>query len=210
MKITVLGATGGVGQQVVQQALADGDQVTAVVRDPTRLPLPAHPALDVVRADVVDHTQLGPLIAGRDAVISALGTHGRKPTSLCTDAARALVTAAGEVGVRRILVVSASGAFSEKNDDRVTRWVAKPILQRILRENFADLAGMESEVRASGLDWTIVRPPRLLDKPHTGNYRTGFDGIHGGSQIARADVADALLAFVARADLVGRTVSVAR
>ncbi|GAA3394521.1 NAD(P)-dependent oxidoreductase [Cryptosporangium minutisporangium] len=210
MKLTVLGATGGVGRQVVLQALKDGDQVTAVVRDPARLPIADHPALDVVRGDVMDPATLAPLLVGRDAVISALGHRGRGPTTVCADGARSLVAAAAQVGVRRVLVVSASGAFIEENDDLVTRRLVKPLLGVVLRESFADTTTMEAVIRASGLDWTIVRPPRLTDGPHTGRYRTGHHGVRRGYTVARADVADCLLSLVDRSESVGRTITVAR
>ncbi|SHN44547.1 NAD(P)-dependent oxidoreductase [Cryptosporangium aurantiacum] len=209
MKITVIGATGGIGTQVVSQALKDGDEVTALVRDPARLSAPAHPRLDVVRTDVLDAGQLAPLVAGRDAVISTLGTRERGPTTICTDGARSLVAAATEVGLRRVLVVSAAGAFIEKSDDLVTRRAVKPLLGVVLRNTFADTRAMESIIRESGLDWTIVRPPRLTDGPHTGQYRTGYDGVRRGYTVARADVADCLLSLISRAETAGRTVTVA-
>ncbi|WP_035858707.1 NAD(P)-dependent oxidoreductase [Cryptosporangium arvum] len=207
MKITVLGATGGVGRQVVTQALADGDQVTAAVRDPSRLA--AHPQLDVVETDVLDPAALAPLLLGRDAVVSSLGHRGGGPQTVLADGARSLVTAAAEAGVRRVLVVSASGAYTEKDDDLVTRAVAKPLVRLFLRQNFVDTENMEQVIRTSGLDWTIVRPPRLTDKPHTGRYRTGYDGVRGGYTVARADVADCLLSLIDRTEAVGRTVTVA-
>lgn len=207
MKITVLGATGGIGRQVVDQAVADGDQVTAAVRDPSRLS--AGPHLDVVAADVLDPTALVPLLAGRDAVISSLGHRGRGPQTVLADGARALVEAATEAGVRRVLVVSASGPYTEKDDDLVTRALAKPLVRLFLRDNFADTENMEQVIRSSGLDWTIVRPPRLTDKPHTGRYRTGYDGVRGGYTVARADVADCLLSLIGRTESVGRAVTVA-
>ncbi|MFG1927971.1 NAD(P)-dependent oxidoreductase [Cryptosporangium sp. NPDC048952] len=209
MKLTVLGATGGVGRCVVTQALADGDRVTAVVRDPARLSVPTHPRLDVVQADALDPAQLGPLIAGRDAVISSLGHRGSGPTTVLADGANALVRAASEVGIRRVLFVSASGAYTEKDDDLVTRLVAKPLVRLFLRENFRDTEAMEQAIRASGLDWTIVRPPRLLDKPHTGRYRTGYEGVRGGYSVPRADVADCLLSLMNDPASVGRAVTVA-
>ena len=208
MKITVLGATGGIGGHVVRQALHDGDQVTAVARNPCGFP--DHPQLEVVTADVMNPTQLAPLVAGRDAVISALGHRGgRGPTTVCSDGARSLVAAAGEVGLRRVLLVSVSGGYFEKEDDLVTRWIAKPLLQRILKEGFADAEAMEQTIRASNLDWTLVRPPRLTNGPHTGRYRTGPHGVRRGYTVARADVADYLLSLIGQAESVRATLTVA-
>ncbi|MFI5959278.1 NAD(P)-dependent oxidoreductase [Cryptosporangium sp. NPDC051539] len=206
MKLVVMGATGGIGREVVRQALKDGDQVTALVRNPLDL---EHPALEVVRVDVLDPAALAPAIAGHDAVISALGHRGGGPATVCADGARALVAGAGDVGLRRVLLVSASGAYVEPSDDVVTRRLVKPMLGRFLRRSFDDTREMEALVRASDLDWTLVRPPRLTNGPHTGRYRTGVDGVRRGYRVARADVADALLALIPQRGSIRRALTVA-
>lgn len=210
MKLTVLGATGGTGRQVVQQALGAGHTVTAVVRDPARLAVARAAGLDVVRADVADPTALAPLVAGRDAVLSALGTHGRGPRSVCADAARAAVRAMQEAGVRRGVWVSASAIERGDGDGALVR-LAQPILATLLRQAYADLRAMESAVRASGLDWTVVRPPRLTDGPRTDGPRRTLDRtVPGGTVVSRADLAGAMLALLDDPSTFGRLVGVAR
>ena len=111
MKITVFGATGGIGTEVVRQALAGGHEVVAVVRDPARLAVPAGAGLGVVTADVMDPAEIGPAIKGADAVVSALGPRPGGPVTVLADSARSILAALGQTGVGRLVVVSASGAF---------------------------------------------------------------------------------------------------
>jgi putative NADH-flavin reductase len=207
MLLTVFGATGGTGTQVVRQGLAAGHEVAAVVRDPSRLALPGQPGLRIVRADVMDPDAIVPAVEGAGAVVSALGTHGRGPTSVCTDGVRAILQAMGKADVRRLVVVSAAGAFSDQGDSTLARLVVKPLLQRVLREGFADIRRMEDAVRASDSDWTIMRPPRLTNGPRRGRYRTET-ARNAGAMISRADLADAILTAVSDPEATGRTLRV--
>ncbi|GAB3705846.1 SDR family oxidoreductase [Amycolatopsis oliviviridis] len=208
MKLTVLGATGGVGSEVVKQALAAGHHVTAVVRDPSRLTAEGE-RLDVVVAGLSEHGALTEAVSGRDAVISALGARDRNPTTVVTDGVRAALAALGSAGSRRLLVVTASGPFVD-GDPFFTRNVVKPILGRILRHAFADMVAAERIVRASDVDWTIVRPPRLLNGPHTGVIAASTEGnVPGSYSLNRADVADYLLRAASDDSLIRQTVAIA-
>ena len=201
MKLTVFGASGGTGTQVVRQALDAGHEVTAVVRDRGRLAVADQPGLDVVLADVMQQAALEGAVAGRDAVVSTLGPSrrpGERKTAaqprICSGSARSITTAMRAAGTGRLVVVSASGPFTE-GDGPIMRYVAKPITQRVLRDPFADLVAMEAVVRGSGLDWTILRPPRLTDKPLTGHYRTRRElNVRRGIYLSRADLAHLILA----------------
>lgn len=210
MKIAVIGATGGVGTHVVRQGLSAGHQVTAVVRNPSRLAVDAQPGLDVVTADVMDPDELGQLLSGRDAVISALGPPTAAPTTVVRDGARSTITAMHASGVRRLLIVSAA-AMHTHGDDPFTRFVVKPVLGRILRHPFADMRAAEALIRESALDWTIVAPPRLTDGPATGKVRSSIDRtVRRGYAIRRADVAGFLLRAMTDEDLVHKVVFVAK
>lgn len=210
MKLTVFGASGGTGTEVVKQGLRAGHQVTAVVRDPARLAVAGHELLDVVTADVFDPDSITEAIAGRDAVISALGPRGRGPSVICRDGTRGIVTARGAAGVRRLVVVSNSGMHTE-GDGFFTGRIFKPVLIRVLREGYVDMRAMEELVQASGLDWTIVRPPKLNGRPATGRVasRVGAN-VRGSFSIGRADLAGFLLGAAMDDKLVGLPVSVAR
>jgi putative NADH-flavin reductase len=205
VRIVVFGASGGTGQEVVAQALAEGDEVVAVARAGSVVP----PGVEVVRAGFDEDGVIEDAVRGADAVVSALGTRGRGPTSVCSDGVGAAIAAMRRTGVRRLLVVSAAGLPGE-GDGVLLRWLAKPILQRVLRDHYADLTRMEEIVRASGLDWTIVRPPRLTDGPRTGRYRRALDRhLAGGHRVARADLATELLRAAADRDAVGHLVAIA-
>jgi putative NADH-flavin reductase len=211
MRLTIFGATGGTGTQLVRQALDEGHDVTAVVRDPARLDVPAHERLEVVTADVRDPGAIQSAVEGADAVLSALGPRGRGPTTICSDGSRAIIEAMGKAGVRRLLVVSAAGPFPDAGDSAVVRSVIKPIvLERLMKDAFDDMRRCEEEVRATALDWTIMRPPQLVDKAATGRYRTATDiNLRGGRKIARADLAACMLGLVADDASVHHHVSVA-
>lgn len=211
MRLTIFGATGGTGTQLVRQALDEGHDVTAVVRDPARLDVPAHERLEVVTADVGDPGAIEPAVEGADAVLSALGPRGRGPTTICSAGARAIIEAMGKAGVRRLLVVSAAGPFTDAGDSPVIRHVVKPIiLERLMKDAFDDMRRCEEEVRDAALDWTIMRPPQLVDKAATGRYRTATDiNLRGGRKIGRADLAACMLGLVADEASVHHHVSVA-
>ena len=215
MKLTVFGASGGTGSQVVVRALAAGYQVLAVVRDPARLAVPAHPALDVTAADVMNPAAIGDLVAGRDAVVSAIGPSRRpeekktRTAPVCADSARSIAAAMQAAGTRRLVVVSASGPFTG-GDGPLLRYAAKPIVRRLLKDAFADLVAMEAVVRASGLDWTILRPPALTDKPPTGRYRTRRElNVRRGLWVSRADLAHLILAACGDPGTCHATISIA-
>jgi len=205
MRITLFGATGGTGREVLDQALAAGHEVTAVVRDPSKLSAPG-----VVAADVMDPAAIAPFIDGRDVVVTAIGSRElRQPTSVQTDSTASIVEAMRETGVRRLIVVSNSGMVTE-GDGPLTKALVKPILRRILVHGWTDMRHMEDVVTASGLDWTIIRPPMLTNGPRTGAYRRELGrNVRGGRRISRADVADSILRSLGDPDTVRETVSIA-
>ncbi|MEU9887790.1 SDR family oxidoreductase [Sphaerisporangium sp. NPDC051011] len=210
MKLTVLGATGGVGKEVVRQALDAGHQVTAVVRDPARLPV-NHSALDVVTADVTVAGALRPAFAGREAVISCLGPRTRRDAGIASTATRAILKAMETGDVQRLVVVSAVpvGPMPEGESLWYSK-IALPLLRRLLRDGYADLGAMEEEIRRSATEWTVVRPPRLTDKPLTGRYRRVVGGnVPRGYTISRADTAHAMLAVLDDPATVKQAVGVA-
>ena len=128
-------------------------------------------------------------VRGQDAVISALGTAAKGPVSVCTDGVRGIVGAMSRTGVRRLVVVSAHGA-ADSHDHSLYSLA----LWATLADKMRDKEAMEDLIRASDLDWTIVRPPALKDRPRTGSYRTGTEvKIRLTSWISRADLADFLL-----------------
>lgn len=210
MRITVFGATGGTGQQLVRQALDAGHKVTAVVRNPDRLPV-RHERLEVVTADVTDPGALRPAVAGRDAVLSALGAPGNKGAGIASAGTRSLLRAMEAEGVRRNLAVSAVPVGPDPEGERLLfRTVVSPLVRRAFKDVYADLAVMEDVIRSSSAAWTIVRPPQLHDGPLTGTWERRFGGaVPRRHKISRADLADAMLSMVEDAEAVGQVVGVA-
>jgi nucleoside-diphosphate-sugar epimerase len=148
MRITVFGATGGTGRHVVEQALEAGHQVTAVVRDPARLPVPPRDGLTVATARLDDRAAVQQVVTGADAVVDALGARGTGPTTFREDTARIVTAAMRDAGVRRLVVVSASGAHTT-GDSLPIRLLVKPLLGWMLRHQFADMRAMEEVVHAN-------------------------------------------------------------
>lgn len=212
MKLTIFGATGGIGGHIVRQALEAGHTVTAVVRDPARLTVPAHSALHVVAVpDLADPGALEPAVLGADAVLSGVGPRARKDAGVAARATRGILGAMEATGVRRIVAVSAMPVGEIPDGEGfVGRRIAYPLIRRILRPVYDDLAAMEADLRRSGTEWTVVRPPRLTDKPLTGRYRTAIGAnVPNGNFASRADVAHAMLAALTDPAMANQPVGVA-
>lgn len=187
MNIIVFGATGGTGRHVVTQALATGHCVTAVARRPEAVET-THERLKVVQGDVLEAETVKRPVVGQDVVVSVLGVHDLQPTTLYSQGILNIMAAMKTAGVRRLLCLSANGL------DPGPWWqqhLAKPLLWRAFKHSYTDLVKMETAVKASGLDWTILRPPRMIDGPHLGRYQTALNRhLTSGWRISRADVAD--------------------
>jgi uncharacterized protein YbjT (DUF2867 family) len=220
MKLTMFAATGGIGRQILDQARAAGHDVTAVARNPSTLP----GAVRSVAADLgaVDPAVLEPAVAGADAVLSGLGPRSRADAGIASVGTRAIIRAMQATGVRRIVVVSAAPVATvaspgrpdpprhDPGDGFLMRHLLVPALVAALRGVYADLALMEDVLRASGLDWTAVRPPRLTDRPATGGYRTAIGrNLRRGLLVSRADVAHLMLAVLDRPETIGQTIGIA-
>lgn len=222
MKLVILGATGGVGHHLVASTTGRGDDVLVVARDKSRLP--DHWACRVAEIDLAtaQPKTLGTAVAGADAVLSALGARGAADHGILAVAATQVLTAMRENGVRRYLGISAAPVSTtpsparptpprhDPGDDLLARTVMMPIVKRLFAPVYADSALMEDAVRASGLDWTIVRPPRLTNKRRTGRFRTAVDhNVRRGRSIGRADLAQFMLDAVSQRSTVGHTIGIA-
>ena len=162
MKLFVMGATGRTGQEVVQQALARDHHVTGFVRSPENVRL-KNERLTVLKGNVMDENELFRAMQNHDAVVSTLGPREVfKPSSMLHDSALATTRAMNRSGVKRLVVLSAAAHFPG---------VLNRIASFIMRNHMRDSLAMEAIVRASGLDWTIARPPRLTQEDYI-TYRT--------------------------------------
>ena len=191
MKLLIFGATGGTGRQTVEQALAQGHQVTAFVRQPTALAM-QHANLAVVQGDAQDKEAIRKTVPGHDVVISALGTRGGP--AMLPEITRNILDAMAEHGIRRSLWVSSFGAGDSINQ---MSWVSQTVIVKgFLRQAIEEKNAQEQLIMASGSDWIIARPGGLTDGPRTGVYRVLGSASKekvGRPSISRADVADFLL-----------------
>jgi putative NADH-flavin reductase len=187
VKLVVFGSTGGIGTEVVQQALATGHMVAAVARRPAAITM-RHEHLVVLQGDVLKPETLAGTITGRDAVVAALGVQGRAPTTLYSQGLANIMQAMQSAQVSRLICVSASGLDPGPLWQRL---IAKPILWAMFKEMYSDLARMEALVDHSPTDWTILRLPRLTDGPRTGRYQVALnEHLRRILFISRADAAD--------------------
>ena len=206
-RILVLGATGGTGRHVVQQAVDAGLEVSVLVRDPAKLP--ARSRVRVHTGDLLgDAAGLATAVADQDAVISTLGVgQSFRSGRLISRSAPALVAAMQAQGVRRLIFTSAFGVGTTHRD---TPLLPRVFIATLLRDIYADKRDGEAVIQASSLDWTIVYPVGLTDGPRTGAYRVGERlALSGFPRIARADVAEFLLRQVTDRSLVRKGVLIA-
>ena len=192
-KLLLLGATGLTGQQLLARALEQGHDITALVRNPSKLSA-EQARVRIVTGDATDPDAVDDALKDRDAVLCALGT--RSPTSmfscdLMTASMRALVPSMKGRGVDRVIVESALGVGPSATH-------APPAVRlafaTLLRQVGKDKATAEEYLRAIGLDWTIVYPPSLTNGPASGHYRSGAAlQLRGVPKISRASVAHFML-----------------
>jgi putative NADH-flavin reductase len=186
LRLAILGATGGIGGHVLSWAADAGHPVHVLARHAAAVP--RRPGVTVTEGDAADPVAVADAVASADAVLSALGPRGAKTPQLLATAAAVLTQAMTKTGTARLICVSAAGAFVK--DDPETSGLVKLILPRIFAKPFADVRAMEEVIRASSLDWTLVRPTRLVNSPARGEYRIRPDYPPPGlTKISRADVA---------------------
>jgi uncharacterized protein YbjT (DUF2867 family) len=187
-KVLVVGATGGTGRLIVSQALARGYDVAALVRSPEKAS--ALKGATLIAGDARDETTLREALTGRHAVISALGTPASpfRQVTLLSTATRALVSAMKIAHVSRLVCITGIGAGDSAGHGGF--FFDNLIVPLLLRNVYADKNRQEAIVRDSGLDWILVRPSILNDKPGRDIVRalTDLSGVHGGT-ISREDVA---------------------
>jgi len=189
MKVAIFGATGGTGWLLVHKALKRGHEVTAVARNPAAIPL-SRERLRVVKGDVLDPATLDAAVEGQDAVVTSIAVKRkdeRKPTTLFSEGHRNVISAMKRQGVRRLVCISAGAVEPDPALGIVFGRIVRPLL---FKNMYADMSRMEGEVRSSGLDWVILRPSMLTDRPGTGRYVLGVDRIPKGWRVPREDVAD--------------------
>jgi putative NADH-flavin reductase len=206
MKVLVVGATGGTGRQIISQAIERGHSVTAFVRAPDPLKVFGD-RIVVIQGNLLNRSELKRVLEGRDAVLSSFGPRvpvSKEDATLLQRFGVALAGAMLQAGVRRVVVESTAFLFKDS--------IIPPtnLIGRLFFPGIVRAAGeMENAFQKSGLDWTIVRPPRLTDRPGTGKYRVLEGHLpRFGFTISRADVADFMIKAGENDALIGKVVGV--
>ena len=192
MRIVVFGASGRTGEQVVRQALEAGHQVTAFVRTPSKLKI-EHGSLTIFEGDVMNAEKVEQAIVGQEAVISTIGPTRPPVPGMMETAAKNIVSAMQKQYVKRLISTTGAGVCDPKDQPGLFDKFMKALLTMMAGDVLRDSEAYVDIIRASNLDWTIGRFPRLIDGAHTGQYRVGYVGKDSGSQISRADGADFII-----------------
>jgi uncharacterized protein YbjT (DUF2867 family) len=214
MRIVVFGGTGRIGGHVALRALARGHQVVAVSRRTGRQTI-VHDDLTTVEADVLEPETLGKPLAGADAVVFAVGLPGRGPTIVRSAGISAVGKAMREAGVSRLVAVTPSAAVISPRAPLARKIALRYFLHKICRNPFLDVERLELELPHTGLDWSVVRGPRLLDRPASGRFAVVPEGqVRRLRPVGIADFADYVVTHVeddgARHDIVTVTGAAAR
>ena len=203
MKLIVFGATGGTGKEVVKQALAEGHEVTAFVRSPSKL-IDANPLLTIVQGDALNAKEVERALIGHEAVISCLGSDGLKETTVLTDMTKNILTGMNTHHIERIAYVASAGIHKE------IPGLQGKIAQFILRNVLKDHRNAVEEIKKHHVCYTIARPMQLTTQPLSKTYRQDADSIPvKGRKIGRADVAHFLLQSVVQGKHMDESVGLA-
>ena len=193
MRVAIFGASGRTGRPLVEQALAAGHEVKALVRDPSKLQKGGE-RLVVIRGDVLDAARVEETIAGTDAVLSALGQTKGSTRDVQTRGTENIVAAMERHGVRRLVSLTGAGVRNPRDEPKLVDRAITFLLRRLQPDVLEDGVRHAEVIKASGLEWVIVRGPRLTEGPKKGGYRVGMVGKNSGTQISRADLAEFMLA----------------
>jgi putative NADH-flavin reductase len=195
-KIALFGASGKTGKEFLHKALEEGYEVKALVRTPSKMRIDS-PLLNILQGDVLNKEDVMRTVEGTDMVMSLFGHVKGSPKWLQTHGTENIIEAMKIHGLDRIVSLSGGGLpFKEKDQpkfpDKMIRFIMKVAVPKVL-----DDALRHAEVlKASGLNWTIVRGPRLTEEPEKGEYRVGWVGVNASTKIGRADLADFLIKLV--------------
>jgi putative NADH-flavin reductase len=192
MNITIIGASAGIGLETVKRGLNRNHSITTLSR--SEIEIKEKKSLNMILGDATNKADLINSIQQADAIIVTLGTgRNMKATTLFSDFAKLIVEINREKKMDvPFIFVTGFGAGESKN---YVPWMVKLFLKYLLKDVYSDKTKMEEIITNSDLNWTVVRPGRLLDKELTEKYRienTLFKGINIGG-INRADVADFLI-----------------
>lgn len=190
MKICLFGADGRTGERVLSQAIEHGHDVHAFVRAMPEVP---HKEVTYFVGDVLKPRTVNPAVEGVDAVVSVIGHVSGADPRLQTKGITNIISAMAEAGVKRLISMTGAGVSDPDDVFQGTGILLTKALELVQKDRIADGRAHAEVIRASNLDWTIIRCPKLTNHPHSGRYQTGYIKAGLLDTVSRADVADFIL-----------------
>ena len=190
--LALFGATGRTGRHLLQQALERGYNVRVLARDPGKLAVQSE-RLVVVRGNLKDAACVEEVITGADAVLSVLGPTSNEPTFEISRGTADIMSTMKRQGVKRLIISAGAGVGDPGDTPKLFNKLINVALKATARNVYEDMLKTVDQVRGSGLEWTVVRVPRLTDGPKTGQVRVGMVGQGTGANLSRADMAEFML-----------------
>lgn len=204
MKIVIFGANSKVGKKIIAMGLRHGHLITAFVRNPDKLQM-WDDNLKAIKGDTLNYEDVEKAVAGQDLVINTISNKtllsSKVTRSVYSSSIKNIVTAMRKNNISRLISITfcnTAGYIMSFN-----RLITKPLWRRL----FIDISRHEDIIKASNLNWTIIRPTRLVNVPKTGKYRVGSDiKIKAFSKISRADLADFIIKNIDNKEIISRSV----
>ncbi len=190
--VAIFGATGRAGKHLLQQALDSGYSVRVLARDPSKLTA-QNEQLVIIQGSLSDAERVAQVINGADAVLSVLGPTSNEPTFEISQGTTTLIKAMKQHGVKRLVISAGAGVGDPGDAPKLFNKLINVALKATARNVYEDMLKTVALVRESGLEWTVVRVPRLTDTSKTGNVRVGMVGKGTGANLSRADMAEFML-----------------
>lgn len=203
-KIGIFGGTNGVGKECVKQALSEGYNLTVLARDPSKLSDIKHENLKIIKGDVLNSQSVDEVCSGNEVILNCLGSKVLRGNGvdICSKGTEIILNSMKKLGPKKIITCTSLGT-----GDSYARcsFFTKLFVNLIIKNPIADKVIQEDLIKKSGLDFIIIRPSGLIDKPGKGNYTVSFD-ISGG-RVARADVANWIVKQINSNEWIGKSPS---
>lgn len=202
MKLFVIGATGGVGQEVIKQAIDQGHHVTAFVRTPSKVEL-EHEHLHIIKGDGLDKASLVAAMKGHDAVICTVGNATMGKTELMSTIVHHLIVGMKQWGISKIVYCASAGIHKE-----LPGLIGKAVMF-VLRHVLADHARSYNLLESSSLEWTIVRPMSLTNEQNDKPYQVAGDKQPPkGMKVSRKAVAELMVQIATTNQYQGQSIGI--
>ncbi len=195
IQLTIIGASGRTGLPLVEQALTAGYKVKALVRNKQKLSM-QHPRLEIVEGDAKNTAKIEEAVKGSQAVLMVLGHTPSSDKDILATSTQHVVNAMKKHGVKRLINLTGAGVKYTDDPSSFGASLMRFLLKTLAGKLLEDSINQNSIIQNSGLEWIVVRGPRLTDGPRTGKYQTGYLTMGPGQSISRADVADFMLNLV--------------